>query len=486
MKKCKMKKIVLIASVIFGVVLFSNVSLAESKDGSDEVYESLLTKNAEEVVSNDNIRYPYGVTSDMTKSDYWKNLATNSGKVLMSKDEIVSLNQKIVNEEETNVVDLEKIENPIDGNIDTFMKNGELRQLYIDGQPINQQEYLDKFEAGNSSVDSVIYAIVVKRADIKCWPTNDVIGYSATDADDEAQLDSLNVNEPVVILDKCIVDGEVFFYCQARAYLGWINEKNLAIFDSKQDWVDSWKFDINDKDILVVTESKITLEPSIQVPSTSEVQLMLGTVLKLVPETELPVSIGERGTWYNYVVYLPTRDENGKYVKQYALISQKYNVSIGYLDLTQENLLDVAFTCLGDRYGWGSMLQSYDCSGYVQAIYKCFGFILPRDTSTQQKIPGRVTDISEMTDDEKQKYFETIPVGSLLYFPGHTMMYVGSKDNLGYVISDTGNISDSFGDLNMLSMYTVILNPLTVRRSNGETWLSNLKAVVTFRRCRTI
>ena len=46
---------------------------------------------------------------------------------------------------------------------------------------------------------------------------------------------------------------------------------------------------------------------------------MLGTVLKLVPDSEKPENISGRGTWNNYVVYLPTRDEKDifKYIRNY-------------------------------------------------------------------------------------------------------------------------------------------------------------------------
>ena len=40
---------------------------------------------------------------------------------------------------------------------------------------------------------------------------------------------------------------------------------------------------------------------------------MIGTTLKLVPKDDIPEEIAERGPWNNYVVYLPTRDENGNY-----------------------------------------------------------------------------------------------------------------------------------------------------------------------------
>ena len=33
------------------------------------------------------------------------------------------------------------------------------------------------------------------------------------------------------------------------------------------------------------------------------------------------------------------------------------DVSVGYLSLTNEEIIKQAFKCLGDRYGWGGMLE---------------------------------------------------------------------------------------------------------------------------------
>jgi hypothetical protein len=61
-------------------------------------------------------------------------------------------------------------------------------------------------------------------------------------------------------------------------------------------------------------------------------------------------------------------------------------------------------------------------------------------------------------------------------------MYTGTvrKDgkDMAYVISDSGSLSDATGELKVRSMYSVILNPLTVRRRNGTTWVKNITAAV--------
>lgn len=488
MKKESKTIIKTLIAIIIGIcVIIAFNNPVKAVNGQD-VYESLLTNNENEATSSGNAIHAQYVSNLMTKPAFWKSQAKSVDKVLMSLDEIKKLNQDIVDASGTKVYDLETIQKPLKTTtVEKFEKDGELRQLYADGEKINQQEYISKFENalqtsefpdGTERGKKVYYAVVTKRADMKCWPTDEVIGYSKSDPDDESESYALNVNEPVVIRDVCVVDGKTFYYCQGKVCSGWINAENLAVCSSKSEWTNSWKIDISKKDFLVVLQDKITLESSISQPDTSDVRLMLGTILKLVPKSSIPQNLGERGTWNNYVVYLPTRNENGKYVKQYALISEHYNVSCGFIPMTQANILNVAFSCLGNRYGWGAMLGAMDCSAYTRAIYECFGLVLPRNTTWQQNTPGKVKDVSKMSDIEKQKYLETVPAGSLLYFTGHTMMYVGSYDGRAYVINAAGSLSDSEGAINVKSQYSIILNPLTVRRGSGKTWLNNISAVL--------
>lgn len=465
LKKGKIKKNIMIIS-IFLVVMFLSTLVVKANDGT-----------------YGNLTFPQGMSREMLNSDYWKKISNDSNEILMTKDQIKEYNNKILEANNTNVIDLESIKNPSKG----YFSKLNYSPLYINGKEFNQDNLINQFiEAQNNStfkdekrLEKLHYAVATKRCDLKCWPTNDYIGYSADDCDDEIQLAILNVNDPFVIKDICIFNSKTFYYGWSNNCDGWVCSDNLALFNSKEEWINSWKVNIEDSDFLVVTQDKIITEPSITIPSTSEVELSIGTVLKLVPKAEFPDSIGERGAWYNYLVYLPTRDENGYYKREIALIPIHYSVSIGFLDMTNSNILDVAFSCLGDRYGWGGMLKSMDCSLYNREVYECFGFELPRNGTWQRNIPNKLTDISSLSDEEKQEYIESLPIGSLLFFPGHTMIYVGTVKHTSYVISDTGMLSDSYGELKVKSMYSVILNPLTTRRANSNTWLHELFAVVT-------
>ena len=413
----KLKKI-LYSVIVFFAILSANVIYAEA---DTQIYEST---NKQE--SKGNITYAQEVTSDMSNASYWANkLGKEADRLILNTNEIEKINQEIIDGSGTLVYDITSITEEktqierqsilayaIEDDFNYMVRNypNKDRKLYVDGELIDNIPYIENLKNAvlttgfeNDEEKIQLYAVGIKRTEVKMFPTKSIWGYdSPDDPDDEACNSTIEVNEPFVIRAKCKIGEDTFYWGLTKNCNGWVNAKDLAIFDSKKEWLDAWQVDVNGKDFLVVTQDNIILEPSTYAPETSEVQLKLGTVLKLVPENELPESVNTRGTWNNYVVYLPTRNEEGKYVKSYALIAEHYQGSIGYLPLTQRNILDVAFTCLGNRYGWGGMLGAMDCSAYAKAIYKCFGLELPRNTTNQQNVPNRVVNLAEMSDEKKK------------------------------------------------------------------------------------
>ncbi|MBO6132770.1 MAG: DUF3089 domain-containing protein [Lachnospiraceae bacterium] len=466
---------------------------SQKGDSKDEIYFKSVEEVGDLEETGDAISLPSGVSADMCKAAYWADKAKGSkidaDKTLISMDGIEKLNQEMLNAEGTNMNDLEALSETYDAAAlrDTLSKNAPWlsRDLYIDTVKVSDNKAFfeaigrDIVETGYSEKkEKNQYAVAVKRTDILVVPIKGYVGYSATDGDNENVNSALNVNEPFVIRQKVSVSGNEFYWGYSINCSGWVAAEDLAVCADKAEWLDAWKVDPSSKDFLVITQNNITLEPSYYNEYLSKVKLTFATVLKLVPEEDKPDMVGERGNWYNYVVYLPTRDENGKYVKRPALISQHYDVSEGFLEMTQREILRVAFNSLGDRYGWGGMLDSMDCSLYTRNVCKCFGLEIPRNTNWQELIPGRAIDLSSLSEEEKLVSINKLPAGTLLYFQGHTMIYTGTDQGMAYVISDTGSLSDSEGEVNVRTMYSVILNPLSVRRRNGNTWLKEIDTAV--------
>ena len=103
---------------------------------------------------------------------------------------------------------------------------------------------------------------------------------------------------------------------------------------------------------------------------------------------------------------------------------------------------------------------------------------MPRNTSWQRKVPGTAADVSTMDDATKTAAISTCIPGTPLYMPGHTMIYLGTVNNTCYVISAMGSASDSQGALDVRTQNSVVITPLTVRRRNGNTWLTSIECAV--------
>lgn len=71
----------------------------------------------------------------------------------------------------------------------------------------------------------------------------------------------------------------------------------------------------------------------------------------------------------------------------------------------------------------------------------------------------------------------TMPAGTTVFFSGHAMMLAGASDGMEYVISATGSLVDTNAS-STTKTYNVILNPLTTKRGNGKTWLTNMETIV--------
>ncbi len=470
-----------------------------AEDAGEEVfYQSADSGTEEEPAADDlmSVQTAEGVTPEMCSYDYWNDKTKGSeidpDKLLITKAEIATLNREILASKDANMYDLENMTGKYDADdIRNKLVAGTTPlkdTIYADEVPVDPKAYYKTVadaisETGYTDKSREYqYAVAVKRTTMNNIPVSAYIGYKAKDSDDEKVSAALLVGEPFVIGQRATVFGDDFYWGYSDNCSGWVSAEDLAVCRDRDEWLEAWKTDIDNDDFIVVTQNKITLEPSVSMPELSEVKLTFSTILKTVPDDLIPASLAERGPWNNHVVYLPGRDKDGRYVRRIALVSQHYEVSTGFLDMTQSEVLRVAFNNLGDRYGWGGAFDSMDCSMLTRNVYRCFGLNLPRNTTWQQALPGRKIDLSAMSDEEKVSAMKKMPAGTLFYLSGHTMIFTGIAKMDGadsaYVISDAGSLADTGGDLNVRSMYSVILNPLSVRRRAGTTWLANITAAV--------
>lgn len=350
-----------------------------------------------------------------------------------------------------------------------------------------------------NSVDKNVhikYGIATSQGLIKQFPMETFLADEEDTSDpewDEAALCLCMVGEPLLILGS--VQEESYLYVRNECSEGWISAESVAVCRNRAEWLMA-AFPIHP---LVVTGDMVWLEASAVYPGTSAYRLRMGTVLELCVEEGIPEiketietnrikgtgalietteaqaeqRVQNRLSWNNYIVWLPCRAPDGSFFRQKGLIPMSRDVSVGYLSLTNEEIIKQAFKCLGDRYGWGGMLESRDCSSYIREVYRCFGWILPRNTTGQLQMPVRKIELAGRRCSEKKQILKVLEPGTLLYFPGHVMMYLGYENGNFYVINDVSRLVKE-GETMPVRVRSVIVNTLAVRRPNLRTWMEEL------------
>ena len=426
------------------------------------------------------VYYLPDVTSEMSSPSFW----TNETDILMSYDEIDKLNKETISTKGTNMYDLKNQPEVIDGVAlnEAIKKSSQadaqyyLGWTYFESTEKATQEDYDKIIENTQNPDAkkeqkALYAIATKRTELRTFPSNIAIWDDPLDSDlDYQYLASIRVNEPVVITSKS-KDGN-YYLAKSICCSGWIPADSVAICKDKDEWISAW--DIKNENALIVWGDKVFTETSISGAETSDLMLTMGTVLELKKDVNPNELIDNRSAYNNYAVWVPVRNADGTYSKKLTLISEHQKVNAGFLPLTKANISKVVFTALGNTYGWGGSLNSDDCSGYMRNVYKCFGMELARNTTWQSSMPMAKVDMQYMAKEEKIKYFDTLPFGTILYFNGHEMMYLGERNGKYYVISSVGTIMQPENPSVRQRIRSTIVNTLDVKRANGNTWFDEL------------
>ena len=420
------------------------------------------------------------VDSSMLNASFWTD-CPGSEKVLMSAEKINALNEDCLNNKNCNMNRLDAIPSGFDG-VDLRNKLAAFsnpQKLFLNGSPVPDSYYeaIRAQIAGarvNSSMN-IAYGFCIDRCVMRSLPSADELADDVTDPEwDQLALSPVLYNEPLVAYFTT-ANGK-FTYIKSTICDGWVPTESIVLCHGKEEWAAA----ANPDNFIIVTGDRIQTEHSYN-EAHSDLTLEMGDKLELCYDGEQTVD--NRMNWYNFVVYAPGRGSDGLYEKQKMLIPGGSDVHIGYLPLTQRNIVGQAYKSLGTRYGWGGSEIAQDCSSFVREVYQCFGLCLPRNTTWQGEINTKKTDLSGMTEEEKKRALSEMPAGTILQFPGHEMLYLGTRNGKYYTINDVSSLAkDTEQGLKKMRVRNVVINSLgDTKRPNGKTWLSELtKAIVVF------
>lgn len=419
-----------------------------------------------------------GITEMQLSADYWVKKTDSPDEVLKELEEIDAFNREGF-AEDPNMVDLEHYPATLAGD--------EVRRIIRSISKPYSKDLFYRDDASRSKVGAKDYArytanldldaipdvvdvrfgMVLARANMRTWPTLDVVYKSQETIDlDRFQENGLFPADAVAVLQES-ADGH-WYFVQSFNYAAWVPKDKVAlgeraaIFDYR-----------HAPHFLIVTGSKVTTNYNPHVPELSELQLDMGVRLPLADAEERSNNVDGQNPYASYAVRLPIADKDGKLGFHTALIARSQDVQIGYLPYTRRNIIGQAFKFLGERYGWGHSYNARDCTGLVSEVYKTFGIYLPRNSGQQGHSPiGESTHFDPGTSAaEKMAVLATADVGDLLYAKGHVMMYLGEEDGEPYVIHDLSGSgwTGADGEFREGVLNGVSVTPLTPLHSSPET-----------------
>ena len=428
-----------------------------------------------------------GVTEEMTDPAFWSGLTNDPDALLATPEEIAQINAAAIATEGSNRRDMRSLKETYDG----VARNQALQESAADdvkyylgwiwdqnGKKLEQEDFdiitANVIDPNATEEMSVRWGIAVNRTDLITFPWDGQLLDDPSDIDFDYQpLVGIRVNEPVAVYSTS-ADGK-YFGVTTSCCTGWVRVEDIAICKDKEEWLSAW--DLPAEKRLVFWGDKMYTDYSNSASQASGRMITMGTVLERMEETDPDALVINRLPLHNYAVYLPVRNEDGSYSKRPALINARECVSEDYLPLTTANLAKVALASLGDAYGWGAGLNNEDCTSLNHSIFCCFGLDMPRNGTWQQLVESmpRIM-IGAYTLEEKEALLDALPLGSLLNFPGHQMMYLGKQAGQYYVVSTVSSLMSPYSGKRQRTRCCQI-NTLDIKRANGKTWISELNRI---------
>lgn len=254
---------------------------------------------------------------------------------------------------------------------------------------------------------------------------------------------------PVRVLQ--ISKDQLWYFVRTGSAFGWIPVKNLGFVDAA--FMAEWH-----KYSFVVTNKNSALPG-----------LRKGMIYPSPGRDETSVKV----LW-------PFRDNDGNAHIE-TLAAAKSDVLNFPIPLTEKNVAEMAKTFINEPYGWGNLYQLRDCSSTTQDIFAGFGLWLPRNSSQQSRL-GEVVILPDATKIRARRKIivkKGVPFLTLIHFPGHITLYIGSRDGNPYVQQEIWGLrtTDLLGREGRVVIGKTVITPLDfAKRFSNTTRLQISKA----------
>ncbi|MEM9254155.1 MAG: SH3 domain-containing protein [Pseudomonadota bacterium] len=229
---------------------------------------------------------------------------------------------------------------------------------------------------------------------------------------DNLQMTSIWAGTPLYIAGESL-DG-VWYYVLSSSVAAWVPASGVA--HASEDFVVRWTRATNEG-LTAVTRSDTAINDARQLL----LHGYLGAVFPSVRRSDRDVNR----------VLVPQKNADGLAVAMDASIASNRSASVP-IAATPANFAELLSGQLGRVYAWGGKNFYNDCSLELKNLYAAFGIWLERNTY-YQSLQGTPTDLSALWHEDSNRVQRRIdyvkanaePFKTLIYIPGHIMLYTG-------------------------------------------------------------
>ncbi len=273
---------------------------------------------------------------------------------------------------------------------------------------------------------------------------------------DRFNVTLLKLGEPVLIWQKSR-DGQ-WFFVQNRHTWGWVQAQFVACTEEA-----AWRQWAGEREFVQCLCSREIIAYQSQGQDCQQL-LLMGTHLTCYDYCHA-----------GYIALLPRRTAEGNLRIEQILLPKDERFCLGHLPFGQSRVVEQGLKCLGEPYGWGGENGYRDCTSLVDDVFGLFGFTLARNSSAQRKMAGVQPIPAGLAAGQREELVDTLPVGTVLYLPGHAMIYLGRRQERQDILHSVYQMGLPMNqELIIYRARQVMRGYLRQLRANGQTFLESL------------
>ena len=307
-------------------------------------------------------------------------------------------------------------------------------------------------------------AISIHHTDFKIFPTSTPIYYDPKKTGegfpfDYNQNSALYINTPLFVSHYSL--DKKWVYVKSSFAFGWVKLKDIAFVD--QNFISEFQnnnYAITVRDNLLLKENgrKVSL-------------IKMGTIFPIDPLTKEYLRAKKDYRGYAHIDHV--------HVNQTNIIAYKP------IKFNARNVEYISKQLVGEPYGWGGKLETRDCSALTRDFFAPFGIYLRRNSRQQAEDGAEFISLKGLDKTNKKRTIvnNAKACRSLLFVPGHIMLYLGTKHGKPTILHNYWGVRLKNGSKRVMGRAIITTTEPGVERSDikkKSLLINSLTGIVNF------